>query len=183
MNRPIRGLIGSSLLLVACKSREAIPAKAQLPSSSSAPEVVFYVPPLVEASRARFTSVSEWSQNDDRDTIYVVLRGGSLESAVLGVSIDALVRRVSLADEAENVVPKDTIGRRVEWQRRVPIRADSLPKLGDGVLLKILQPSQIDRSVPGVDTKADEHVVVLRVTVLLPSGAEVTRTVKLLPSV
>src|SRR5438105_15400128 len=106
-----------AVLLAACKGDTKSGAqRAPIAGAASSPQLVFYVPPLVEsASRSRMTPTTEWSQNDDRDSLIVVVRG-VLRGRVM-LAVDAFVRRVSLADEAKNVVPRDTIGRRVQWQR------------------------------------------------------------------
>ena len=182
MNRLAYILIGILLLVTGCGDAQKTSAKVhESISNTPSAEIVFYVPPLVEASRPRFTPTSEWSQNDDRDTIYVVLRGGP-KSGSIGIAIDAMVDRVSLEDEVQNIPPKDTIGRSVEWQPQQMAEISSFPLLGGGALLRTLRPSQIATSVASIGRTAKEEVLSLQVTVQLPTGAKVVRMVRLLRS-
>jgi hypothetical protein len=181
MTRAIIVLSACAGMLAACNRQPAPRSEGGTETQANVASVAFYVSPLVEtATRARTLPSASWSQNDDHDSLFVVLHG-QMGSGAVALSLDAFVRRVSLEDEGKGMVPLDTVGRRVPW-KQLTLQLDSLPKMNRGRVLVALRPTLLDSLVPGVDRKRDEQVVSLMATVRLSSGEVVSKSVALLQS-
>jgi hypothetical protein len=130
-----RGSILVGLVVLACAGeRSPDPAQTQ-------PQIVFAVLSAVpEPGHARARQDTVWSSNDDLDSIYVILKGLP-SGGPIQVTVTAEVRRVSLEDEAQGVVPPASSPTLVEVFTRDITDVGALPSFEPGRLLAVLRPS------------------------------------------
>lgn len=143
------------------------------------PRIIFHVPPLLAtAERPRERADTVWSPNDDRDSIQVVLIGGSNRSHV-DIKVEVLIEPQSQGEDP----PRAGRGARaVTWKTIKDVRLDSLSHVGDGHLLLLVVPSTVkaDRTIA---MDASEEVGGIRVSVISSDGQTTSASLSFLPAI
>jgi hypothetical protein len=143
------------------------------------PRIIFHVPPLLAtAERPRERTDTVWSPNDDRDSIQVVLIGGSNRSHV-DIKVEVLIEPQSQGEDP----PRAGKGlRAVNWKTIKDVRIDSLSYVGDGHLLLLVVPSTVkaDRTIA---MDVSEEVGGIRVSAISPAGQTISASLSFLPAI
>ena len=161
----LRAVLFATLVLLSCQDG------ARGRSDTSSPNIAFAIRSLDGDSD--LPADSAWSQNDDRDSVDIVIYGGkglTLSTA----SVELLTER---SVDGDPVKPPPTDPTLVTWKRFLNVRVDSLPAASQGRQLLTLRPSEIQKHVH--DESSDRWIRSIRVRIEF-GGTEVARSLDLL---
>jgi len=133
--------------------------------------VIFRVAPLVGTTDSTAAAATEWSQNDNRDSIAIEIHAG-LHARLNSFEVHAFVQRIDPAD-----IVVDTTGRWVAV--RVTQVSDTAYASRVQLQQAFLRPSEFHRLL-AEPLGAEEHITRLRVTSRSLGGGIAERTLSLL---
>lgn len=156
------------LVLVLACSRGASPADRRAEAdgvvTGGVANIVFVTYPLVPKGPAKGVRSVEWSQNDDADSVGVVIDAAP-GSAIDTMIIELLGRERSGGDARSDAVRP--LLPTMLWRQVVSVTVDTLPSTSDGHRIILLQPSELWRAFrergPGAAFLDSVHVT-LRLT-------------------
>lgn len=163
----LRAVVFTTLVLLSCQDA----ARGRLDTSTHVPQIEFAIRSLDGDSTQPSDSV--WSQNDNRDSVGIVISDGK-GLTLSTVSIELLTER---SVEGDPVRPPPADPRVVTWKTFTNVTVDSLPGVSRGRQLLTLRPSVMQQEVH--DQSSDRWIRSIRVQIQF-DGAEVARSFDLL---
>jgi hypothetical protein len=131
-----------SALSVGCKARAEDRASAKITREEADLTIEFFGRPIVARSDS-MTPTTEWSQNDDRDTLLVVVRGDIRQLAEFDVAVTVEKHRAT--EDGEYVVLAVDTVRMLHGDRA---SVQSARRWADGTVIAELHPSAFAAHLP-----------------------------------